>query len=171
MKPAKNLMRIALSLVALGIFLSSCQKKEIPGPKGEPGTPGGGGNSNIVASSIFAIASSQWNANSDSTVWQFKIDAPQVTGDIAEKGAVKVFTQVSGVWWEMPYLAGEFLLQFGFSINTITLSYFDPHGQKLQRPATANFRFITLSEIAKAAHPYPEKNSYELYMALAINSN
>lgn len=142
-----------ISLLVLSFVFSSCKKEEIQGPKGDPGTPGIGGNSNIVSSGIFAIASSQWVPNADTTVWKFKLDAPQITAEVASKGAVKVLIQELTAWWELPYLSGEFFMQFGFSEGIVNFSYLDPHGSPLPKPATAYFRIVTITEVAKAAHP------------------
>ncbi|MDI1354340.1 MAG: hypothetical protein PSX36_05460 [bacterium] len=163
-----KLSRLALVILIAGMM--ACQKKEIQGPQGDPGTPGVGGNSNIVSTPVFVVGSSQWKPNADTTLWQYKFDAAQITSDIADKGVVKLFIQVGSSWWELPYLAGEFLMQFGFSVGSVNLSYLDPHGEKLLRPATANFRLITISEVARAAHPELVESNFEEIMKTGNSS-
>ena len=165
----KGRMYLKLFSGALLLLVFACQKKEIKGPQGDPGTNGIGGNSNIDASAVFAIASNQWIANADSTEWYFTVNAPQVTADIASSGVVRAFIEVGTNWWELPYLSGEYFMQFGFSTGSVKLSYLDPHGEKLPSPATAYYRLVTLTKSARLAHPSLDLSNYNELMQ-SVNS-
>jgi len=162
---------IVPNLLVLGLILSGCKKEEIPGPKGDPGDHGIGGNSNIVSSAIVPITSSQWKPNTDTTMWLFKLDAPLVTAEIAQTGVVKVFVETGNAWWELPYLEGESLIQFGFNTGIINITHFSPHGEKIPVLPTTNFRYIIVSELARLAHPNVNWANYNEVIAITNVAN
>lgn len=129
-----------LVLIVLFTLLTSCKKEEIQGPKGDPGTPGGGGNSNITSGDIFTIGSANWLPNADSSAWQVVISSTLITQSVVDKGVVKVFQQKGNSWWELPYTEGDLFTQFGFQTGSVTLTFMDIHGGLPTKPATTNYR-------------------------------
>jgi hypothetical protein len=152
---------IGLTLLVLSIFCSACKKKEIQGPKGDPGTTGGGGNANISTSEIFTIASSQWGANADSSGWQHTISSSLITQNIVDKGAVKVFELRGTSWWELPLTNGDLFTQFGFQAGSVTLLFADIHGGLPAKPATTSYRIVVLSA-AKQSTSYTKIDDHTL---------
>lgn len=149
-------------VITITLFLS-CAKKTIQGPQGDPGAPGGGGNAGISASSIFTVTTTQWQKTADSTSWQYTINSDLITTDIVDKGTVKVFALINNAWWELPYTEGDLFTQFGFSLGKANLLFADIHGGLPTRPDTKAYRLVTISALARQAHPTTNwSNYYEL---------
>lgn len=165
----KFIKLINACLLMLGLLFFSCAKEEIQGPKGEPGTPGGGGNAGINASSIFTVTSTQWQKTADSA-WAYSINTSLITQEIVDKGVVKVYVQIGTAWWELPYTEGDLFTQCGFDVGFANLHFADIHGGMPPRPSTAAYRVITISEVARAANPSINWGKYEEVIRL-INAN
>src|SRR5688572_27146418 len=119
LKSMKLVKVIAMLACALCIIVTACKKKEIPGPKGEPGDPGGGGNTTVTSTAVFAVASSQWKVDSIADCMKATLDFPQITKEVISTGAVKVFIQkdaafLDPAWTELPFVQGDLFTQFGF---------------------------------------------------------
>jgi hypothetical protein len=138
-----------LFVIFMSTLMITCKKEEIQGPKGEPGTPGGGGNASINNSSIFTIATTQWKAKSDSSGWVVSINSELITQAVAEKGAVKVYELLNDSWWELPFTQGDLFTQFGFVAGKVDLEFVDIHGGLPARPATTSYRLVVFSESAR----------------------
>jgi hypothetical protein len=134
------------TLAAL-LSLSACKKKEIPGPQGPPGTNGTGGNASTSASDIFVINTADWKVNGN--VYEYTYASSLLTAKVVNEGSVKVFTEVKGVWWELPNADGDLLSQCGFSEGKLRITYADIHGGLPDPPTTANYRLVTLSGSAR----------------------
>src|SRR5687768_15883550 len=107
MNRSTHVMRLSMLLIcALGLLLSACEKKEIQGPKGDPGDRGGGGNSSISSTSVFTVTSSQWAVDSVAECRQATINFSSLTNDVVETGAVKVYVQQGTTWVELPFTRG-----------------------------------------------------------------
>lgn len=140
-----------LVLVVLSSAFTACKKEEIQGPKGDPGTPGGGGNASITSGDVFTIGSANWLPNADSSAWQVVISSTLITQAIVDKGVVKVFQQKGSAWWELPYTEGDLFTQFGFQTGSVTLTFMDIHGGLPTKPATTNYRISVFLGSARAA--------------------
>lgn len=140
-----------LVLIVLFTLLTACKKEEIQGPKGEPGTPGGGGNANITSGDVFTIGSANWLPNADSSAWQVVISSSLITQSVVDKGVVKVFQQKGSSWWELPYTEGDLFTQFGFQTGSVTLTFMDIHGGLPTKPATTNYRISVFLGSARLA--------------------
>lgn len=138
-----------LFVIFMSALVVSCKKEEIQGPKGEPGTPGGGGNATISNSSIFTIATTQWKAKADSSGWETSLTSDLITQAVAEKGAVKVYELVEDTWWELPFTQGDLFTQFGFVAGKVDLEFVDIHGGLPPRPETTSYRLVVFSESAR----------------------
>jgi|GEM_PF-3556441 len=150
----RSLKQIVLLICVLSTLCTGCKKKEIQGPKGEPGTPGGGGNASISSSNIFLIASTQWTVNADSSGWLTSINSALITQDVVDKGAVKVYVFRYSSWWELPYTEGDEFTQYGFKTGMVNLTLSDIHGGLPPKPVTTDYRLVILSESGKPAAPY-----------------
>ena len=151
-----------LVLIVLSTLFTACKKEEIQGPKGEPGTPGGGGNASISSGDVFTIGSANWLPNADSSAWQVVISSTLITQSIVDKGVVKVFQQKGSSWWELPYTEGDLFTQFGFQTGSVTLTFMDIHGGLPTKPATTNYRisvFLASARVAGAQGQASQNNN------------
>jgi hypothetical protein len=124
-----------------------CNKKEIKGPQGDPGSNGSGGSSSAATSGTFVLTSNDWVA--EGAAWKATIVSSLITADVASKGAVKVFVEINGAWWQLPFDEGELFTQCGFSEGKATLLYSDIEGGTPAKPATRNYRLMTFYESQK----------------------
>jgi len=153
MKHQLNLLKVAvLFIFSLVITFSSCKKKEIQGPKGDPGTPGNGGNTNISNSDVFVIGTTQWQPiSADSSLWQSTYSTTLITKEAANSGSVKLYYQIGSAWFELPYIDADLYTQYGYSEGTLKLIQSDVHGEKIPRPETGYYRLVILSKSARMA--------------------
>ena len=143
----RNFMKFfVLAIFVTCVLFTDCKKKEIQGPKGEPGTPGTGGNSNIISTSVFTVADSQWKADTAADYMFVSLDFPEITQKVADNGAVKVYIQTGTNWTDLPYVKGDLFTQFGFETGRLFLTYINIEGGLPGPPATANYRMVILSE-------------------------
>jgi hypothetical protein len=153
MTTPSSILRITGILACASILLlSSCKKKEIQGPKGDPGANGIGGNASITTTTVFTVASSQWVADSAAECRRVTISAAQITKSIMEKGAVRVYIQPDAAfgvtaWTELPFVRGDLFTQFGFSEGELHLQYLNIEGGLPPVPATASYRMVLVSEV------------------------
>lgn len=151
---------IPFCILVLSVFFISCEKKTEQGPKGEPGTPGGGGNAGISASDVFTVTTTQWQTTSDSAYWKYTIASNLITKDVVDKGVLKVFVQKGSAWWELPYTEGDLFTQCGFETGFANLFFTDIHGGLPDRPENAAYRVIAISTVARAANPDVNWSNY-----------
>jgi hypothetical protein len=131
----------------LGITFATCKKKEIQGPKGDPGTPGGGGNSNITSTSVFTVTSSQWVPDTANACLKVTLNFATLTKDVVDNGGVKVFMQQVSTWTELPFTSGDLFTQFGFDEGHLYLKYINIEGGFPAPPITAGYRMVILSQV------------------------
>lgn len=148
----KKIFRLSLLIVLIIFFSSgiySCKKKEIPGPKGESGVNGTGGNSSTASSDVFVVPTTEWVAGTDG--FSYVYNSTLITQKVVDSGAVKAYIEMDGAWWELPHADGDLFTQCGFSLGKVKLEFMDIHGGLPPRPATASFRLVTLFRSARPA--------------------
>lgn len=134
-------------ILTLGMMFSACKKKEIQGPKGEPGDPGVGGNANITTTNTFIINSASWTADTVTASQNITLNFSELTQTVVDKGSVKVYKQTGTVWNELPFDTGDLLTQFGFDVGHLYLSYINIEGSPAPPPpATARYRMVIISQ-------------------------
>jgi hypothetical protein len=136
----------AIVICGLLVTVSACRKEEIPGPQGDQGAPGRGGNANITSTSVFQVIASQWKVDTVSNGMKATIDAPQITASVIEKGAVKVFIKAGQSWSELPYVRGDLFTQFGFEAGILYLQYINIEGLITPPPQVDFYRLVIYSE-------------------------
>jgi hypothetical protein len=129
------------------LMIGSCKKEEIPGPKGEPGTPGGGGNSSISSSNVFTVTSSQWVPDTVAKCLKVTLAFPSITKEVVDNGAVKVFIKDGTAWAELPFTSGDLFTQFGFAEGFLYLKYINIEGQISFSAPTASYRMVIISPV------------------------
>lgn len=139
-----NFIRIFGVFMLIGALTSSCEKKKIPGPKGEPGTPGGGGNTSISHSSVFSVISAQWKRGIDTSRWEVQIPSSLINDQVVSNGSVKVYMKAESAWWELPNARGDLFTQYSFEKGFVKLEHFDIHGGLPDRPEAADYRIVTV---------------------------
>jgi hypothetical protein len=137
---------VILFSLSLGIFFNACKKEEIPGPKGDPGTPGGGGNSNISSTSEFTITTSQWVTDTVNHCLKVELNFPEITSAVVNSGGVKVFTRTGATWHELPYTTGDLFTQFAFREGWLILNYINIETGYNAPPGTGSYRMVIFSE-------------------------
>lgn len=129
------------------LLLSACKKKEIQGPKGDPGTPGGGGNADLTSSTIFSVTSNQWEADTVADYLKVVMTFTAITKDVVDNGAVRVFIRDGSGWADLPSVKGDLITQFGFEENKLTLKYVNIEGGLPAPPVSTGFRMVIHSKI------------------------
>jgi hypothetical protein len=149
MKRSFQLITLAAVLTcALGILFSACKKEEIPGPKGEAGTNGVGGNANITSTNTFVVNVAQWTPDSANFMQTLTLSFPELTQTVVDKGGVKVYKQTGTTWAELPLVYGDLFTQYGFDVGHLYLQYINIEGGSTPlAPATARYRMVIVSEI------------------------
>lgn len=138
-KLIKHLTR--LSILSLLLVTTACKKKEIQGPKGEPGVNGTGGNASMSSSAEFVVAATEWT--NENNVWKYVYSSALISAKVVNTGGLKVYMKVGTSWNELPFADGDVLTQFGFSEGKVNISVADIHGGLPAQPGTTTFRLIT----------------------------
>ena len=160
----------AIVICSIALSLSACKKKEIQGPKGDPGTPGKGGNTTITNSNVFVINANQWTTTIDSSLWQVSYPTDLITKEVVTKGSVKVYIQTTSGWFDLPYVDTDLFTQFGFSEGVLKLTYTNIERARSLGPPTAYYRLVVYSESARPA-PKLENNALENEQVESNHSN
>jgi hypothetical protein len=142
--PAYSRIAVLLSSVLL-ILLAGCQKKEIQGPKGDPGTPGGGGNASISSTNTFVVKSIEWKTDSLPGVLKVSTAFNELNKDVVEKGTIKVYILKGDSWAELPYDSGDLFMQYGFKEGLLLLYYINIEGGSIGPPVTSTFRMVIIT--------------------------
>src|ERR1044072_9106107 len=121
-KPICLIKLAGILVFSLGLLFTACKKKEIQGPQGDPGTPGGGGNANI-SSTVFAVNTSQWSIDTIENCRKATIGFTALTKEVVEKGAIKVYVQTATTWAELPFNMGDLFTEYGFDEGHLYLKY------------------------------------------------
>jgi hypothetical protein len=143
-----HLIRVsALFACTLCILLTACKKKEIAGPKGEPGTPGAGGNANIKSTTVFPVNATQWAPDTTLKCMKATLNFSEITKDVVSTGAVKVYIQTKELsWTELPYVRGDLFTQFAFDEGHLYLQYINIEGLLTAPPQSDLYRMVIYSE-------------------------
>lgn len=148
MNSTTTIKLLATLFICLGISFTGCKKKEIQGPKGEPGDPGIGGNANITSTNTFVVNSSQWVADTVNATQNVTLNFSELTQSVVDKGSVKVYKLEGTVWYELPFDTGDLITQFGFDVGHLYLSYINIEGSPAPpAPATARYRMVIISQV------------------------
>ena len=135
---------------SLGLLLSGCKKKEvepIAGPKGEQGAPGIGGNADVTSITIFQVNASKWEADTATNGMKATFDFPEITRDVVDHGAVKVFIKTGNAWSELPFVRGDLFTQFGFDEGYLYLHYINIEGILTPAPQVDFYRLVIYSKV------------------------
>lgn len=145
-----SLRKYFILLFVGAMFFTDCKKKEVEGPqgpKGDPGAPGNGGNSDISSWTVFPISSAEWVTDSAAVAMTATVNTSLLTKEVIETGSVKVYIDIDGKWWELPYLEGDEVTQFGFAEGILKMKFTDMHGAFPERPATSYYRLVVLKKL------------------------
>lgn len=138
-------MRIAVFATML-LLAVSC-KKYVPGPKGDAGTNGQNGNSNISKTLAFTVKASSWDSLvvNDIWFWERTITVSEVTQSVLKKGDVMVYKLIGSEWYPLPTFEGYLCTQFSLSESQVKLKLTHLHEAIPSRPADASYRVVVLS--------------------------
>lgn len=151
-RSAQTLKLIGALLCVFAILFTACKKKEIQGPKGEPGDPGVGGNANITSTNTFVVNTGSWTPDSAASAQKVTLNFSEITQEVVDKGSVKVYMQDGTPWAELPWNLGDLIMQYGFDAGHLYLSYNNIEGgAPPAAPATARFRLVIVSAAERSA--------------------
>ena len=120
------------------ITLTSCTK-QVAGPKGDAGTPGGTGNVKQMVSTTFNVPGSDWTLTGRN--WQADVFMAEINDNVMTKGEVKVFMLLNGFWYPLPYNTSDIFTQYSFEKGKISLDYYKDHGTA-PTPPTASYKVV-----------------------------
>lgn len=131
----------AIMIIVL-LTVSSC-KKQVPGPQGDPGTPGLKGNLTQKSTNAINVLSSTWTlSNKEWESWLVLLDLSE---DVVKRGEVKVYKKVGSDWMPLPYGKGYLFTQYSFEAGIVRLKHSHIHGGVPDRPADEVYRVVIFS--------------------------
>lgn len=142
------------------LFTVSCTKKSQQGPQGPAGEPGRDGSGYITAIEI-PVPQDSWNYSTDSVEWVNELEMGQLTANVVSSAAIELFVKKDGQWWALPYVEGDKVLQFGYSINTLSLMYLGTHHTLPAKPQTTTYKLVIVSPAARMANPGVNWSDYQ----------
>jgi hypothetical protein len=143
MKKTVNTKIFSLLLLFLCLAFNSC-KKNVAGPQGDPGTPGGQGNLKQSDRS-FTILSTSWSFNGG--WYACDVYCPELTQDVIASGEIKVYMKVNSQWWSLPYTVGDIFMEQASETGTLHLKYSKVHGGPPPAPAQTTFRIVVSTHV------------------------
>ena len=120
--------------------LSAC-KKDVAGPKGDPGVPAKMGNSKQSDRS-FTIYPSAWTF--DGVRYSTLVYFPEISNDVLTQGEVKVYMKIGTEWWSLPYGVGDVFFHKTIEYQYLHILYSKIHGSPTSAPGQITFRVVTL---------------------------
>lgn len=140
-------MRLA-TLLLLMLFLQAC-KKQVAGPKGEPGLDGKNGNSNVVTTNAFVIKGSSWDSVIENDHWSWKktLVLSQLTNSAISDGDIMVYRcrAENDNWYRLPVFEGYLCTQFSFETGLLHLRLTHLHEGIAPRPKDDVYKLVVLS--------------------------
>jgi hypothetical protein len=134
---------LLLAIPFLLLSLVAC-KKDVAGPKGDPGIDGGKGNLK-KSERTFTVQASSWINTSGyySTV----VYCPEISNDVISKGEVEVYMKVGTQWWNLPYLVGDIVMHQSIEFEKLHLNYSRIHGVPPSSPGAVTFRIVVYTPV------------------------
>lgn len=146
MKERKFLLpSVPAFLCILFLSLAGCTK-QVPGPKGDPGTPGQQGNATMTSIPV-TIEASSWSFNN--VYYSRVLFIPEITREVVNSGDVKVYMKVNSQWWCLPYGVGDIFMQSTFQENNLVLRYTKIHDGPPPSPGKVDIRIVIFSNVLK----------------------
>ncbi len=134
---------LLLAIPFLLFALSSC-KKDVAGPKGDPGTNGGTGNLK-KSERTFTVQASSWVNTLG--FYSTNVYFPEITNDVITKGEVKVYMQIGTQWWSLPYAVGDIMMHQSIELDYLHLNYSRIHGVPPSSPGQVTFRVVVFAPV------------------------
>src|SRR6476661_2150848 len=134
---------IVLYVVLISLLISCT--KNVPGPKGESGTPGKTGNLKQTLIGPYTRDSTSWTF--DGYTWKNDIFVDEITTDVINKGEVRVYIKVGDEWMTLPYAKGTVFTQMTIEEKHLQLNRKKIHDGPPSRPENLSIRIIILSPV------------------------
>lgn len=138
-----NIRTLLFAIPIIILSFSSC-KKDVAGPKGDPGTNGGNGNLK-KSERTFTVQASSWVNNLG--FYSTNVYFPEITNDVISKGEVEVYMQTGTQWWNLPYLVGDIVMHQSIEFETLHLEYSRIHGVPPSSPGQVTFRVVVYTPV------------------------
>lgn len=156
----KNMKKIIIigAYVLTVLMFDACTKAK----DGAPGAQGPQGNAN-VGYAIYNVAASDWGLTSP--IYHVTLNAPQVTQDILNKGAVLVYANVSGSSVQLPYTyyptaTYSETWQPTFTLGQVEISITDSDLTNPAAPGAYTFKVVVIAASGLIAHPHVNWKNY-----------
>ena len=130
---------LAIPFLLLGV--SSC-KKNVAGPKGDPGADGKKGNIK-QSTRTFTVSASTWSLTLGS--YTAKVYFPEIANQVIEKGEVKVYMKIGTQWWGLPHVVGDVTMHQAIEYQYLHVKYSKIHGSPSAPPGDVTFRAVVYS--------------------------
>lgn len=133
-----------IRLLILPLLVCVSCKKQVPGPEGDPGTPGLPGDLRQSHTTPAWLAADAWTLVDGE--WQAMLYISQITRNVTEKGEVRAYLQQEGSSWSaLPYASGFVFTQYTIEPGILRLKQRHIHGSVPERPAGRYYRLVVLS--------------------------
>lgn len=138
-----NIKTFNLLILFLCLVFNSC-KKNVAGPQGDKGTPGGKGNLNQFERT-FTIYPNSWTFNGG--WYENQIYFPEITNDVMLKGGIKVYMKIGTQWWSLPYVVGDVFMEQTTQPGLLHLKLSKIHNGPPPAPLPTVFRVVVYSPV------------------------
>lgn len=132
-----------LALTFLLLVFTSC-KKDVAGPKGDPGADAKKGNLK-KSERTFTVQASSWINNSGA--YATNVFSPEINNDVITKGEVEVYMKIGTQWWSLPYAVGDIVMHHSIELNYLHIDYTRIHGVPPSSPGERTFRVVVYAPV------------------------
>jgi hypothetical protein len=164
----KTFFKTGLVLV-IALLAMSCSKDGSDGAKGGTGangTNGINGNANVLGSTPFSTASTNWTSQNSGTLWTANLTgATSITQSVVDRGIVSVFRKytTNGIteWSPLPDTNTNINISFNYGLGYITFYTQSTNAVAIANPGVITFRYVVITPSNKMANPNTNWNDYQ----------
>lgn len=161
----KTFLKTGLVLV-IALLAMSCSKDGADGATGATGANGINGNANVLASTPFTTASTNWTSAGSGVYWTANLTgATAITQNIVDKGIVLVFRMYTenGLtqWSPLPDTNANQNLSFIYGVGTISFFMQSTNTIAIPNPGAITLRYVVVSSSNRLANRNTNWNDYQ----------
>lgn len=167
----KTFFKTGLVLV-IALLAMSCSKDGADGATGATGATGANGtngingNANVLGSTPFSTASTNWTSQNSGTLWTANLTgATSITQSVVDRGIVSVFRKytANGIteWSPLPDTNTNINISFNYGLGYITFYTQSTNAVTIANPGAITFRYVVITPSNKMANPNTNWNDYQ----------
>jgi hypothetical protein len=167
----KTFFKTGLVLV-IALLAMSCSKDGSDGATGATGATGANGtngingNANVLGSTPFSTASTNWTSQNSGTLWTANLTgATSITQSVVDRGIVSVFRKytTNGIteWSPLPDTNTNINISFNYGLGYITFYTQSTNAVAIANPGAITFRYVVITPSNKMANPNTNWNDYQ----------